>query len=107
MTELVKRVMRDAHIDTTDPELVELIAQHLGGFRYEPSALASWRSGRYRPPAEAIFAVALARGLHLDDYLYSETTARRLDEIETDLRKVLARLEVVAPESGGSPRGDA
>lgn len=73
MTELVKRVMRDAHIDTTDDELAAQIAPHLGGHLYESSALASWRSGRYRPPAEAIFAVALARGISLDEILYGKS----------------------------------
>lgn len=106
MTELVRRVMRDAKVDITDEELAEKIAPYLNGFRYESSAIASWRSGRYRPPAEAVFAVALARGLRLDGYLYGEKDARRLDVVEAELRRVLERLGEVAPEEGPPPRGD-
>lgn len=107
MTELVRRVMRDAHVDITDDELAEKIAPYLSGFRYESSAIASWRAGRYRPPAEAVFAVALARGLRLDDYLYGQSYAQKIDALERRLERVLDRLGEVGPEEDAPPRSNA
>lgn len=107
MTEIVRRIMRDAKVDITDEELVDAIAPYFNGFRYDPSAIASWRAGRFRPPAEAVFAVALARGLRLDDYLYGASYDAKIDALERRLERVLERLGVAESEEAGPPESDA
>ena len=95
MSALVQRIVKEGRERAEgDKALAQKIAPLLGGFIYGNSSISSWASGRDRPSAETLLAIAKVSEISLDALLFGQSMRDELAE----LRGRLERLEGSGPQ---------